>query len=96
MSSGVLRCISMLPENMGIIIKHCREWPASKTEPLEIKTLVQQNRRLQDLRETILKKKERNKKTCTGQNRTGLDHVLLQLVPFLRRGARAHMGYKAA
>ena len=34
-----------LPENVG---KHCREWPAGKTET-DIKPLMQQNKKPQDL-----------------------------------------------
>ena len=37
---------TLLPENLG---KHCREWPAGKTES-EIKLLFQENSQLQDLR----------------------------------------------
>ena len=35
----------LLPENLG---KHCREWPAGKTES-EMKRLSQENSKLQDL-----------------------------------------------
>ena len=38
-------CETLLPENMG---KHCREWPAGKTEP-EIKPLIQENSKPQDI-----------------------------------------------
>ena len=37
---------TLLPENLR---KHCREWPAGKTET-EIKLLVQENRKPQDLK----------------------------------------------
>ena len=36
---------TLLPENLG---KHCREWPAGKTES-EMKLLIQENGKLQDL-----------------------------------------------
>ena len=36
---------TLLPENLG---KHCREWPAGKTES-EIKLLIQENSKPQDL-----------------------------------------------
>jgi len=36
---------TLLPENLR---KHCREWPAGKTEA-EIKLLIQENRKPQDL-----------------------------------------------
>ena len=39
-------CKMLLPENLG---KHCREWPAGKTES-EIKLLIQENSKPQDLR----------------------------------------------
>ena len=38
-------CETLLPENLG---KHCREWPAGKTES-EIKLLIQENSKPQDL-----------------------------------------------
>ena len=37
--------MTLLPENLG---KHCREWPAGKTES-EIKLLIQENSKPQDL-----------------------------------------------
>ena len=37
--------VTLLPENLG---KHCREWPAGKTES-EIKFLIEENSKPQDL-----------------------------------------------